>query len=158
MSNAKAKAKKEKYCELLYNKILKDIVKPFTGDQTTYLSELLGAGKKFLGVKFKGVYPSDKIPKLNDLAPYAILNLDTSKMPGSHWVAIAKSGNDTYIYDSFGRSNIHIIPNLEFSGNGKIIDSDRDAEQGILDTDCGARSIAWLIFLDKWGIDCAKLI
>ena len=40
----------EKYCNLIYNKILNDIVKPISGDKTTYLSELLGVGKKFLGV------------------------------------------------------------------------------------------------------------
>ena len=41
MSNSK----KEKYCELLYNNILKGVIKPITGDQTTYLDEILGAGK-----------------------------------------------------------------------------------------------------------------
>ena len=51
-------------------------VYPLIGDKTTYLSELLRIGKKLFGVKFKGVFPSDKIPKLNDLSPYAILNLD----------------------------------------------------------------------------------
>ena len=152
------KSKKERYCELIYNKVLSDVVKPITGDQTTYLGELLGAGKKLLGVKFKGVYPSDKIPKLNDLSPYAILNLDTSKERGSHWIAIAKKDNNTYMYDSFGRKNMKIIPNLAYSGNGRIIDVDRDAEQKILEMDCGARSIAWLVFFDRWGADCAKLI
>ena len=148
MSNSK----KEKYCELLYNNILKGVIKPITGDQTTYLDEILGAGK------FKGVFPSDKIPKLNDLSPYAVLNLDTSKQPGSHWVAIAKQGNNTYLYDSFGRKNMKIIPNLIYSGNGRIIDTDYDAEQKIIETDCGARSLAWLVFFDKWGPDAAKLI
>lgn len=153
-----SKSRKEKTCNLIYNKVLKDIIIPLTGDKTTYLTELNGVGRKMLGVKFKGVFPADKIPKLHDLSPYAILNLDTSKEPGSHWVAIAKNGNSTYIYDSFGRTNIKIIPNLRYSGNGRIIDTDRDAEQDILQTDCGARCIAWLVFLDKWGIDCAKLI
>jgi len=149
---------KEKIANLLYNKVLKDIIYPLTGDKTTYLTELNGIGKKMLGVKFKGVFPADKIPKLNDLSPYAILNLDTSKEPGSHWIAIAKEGNDTYVYDSFGRKNTKIIKNLLFSGNGRIIDTDNDIEQKISETDCGARSIAWLVFLDKWGIGCAKLI
>lgn len=151
-------SEKERYCNLIYNKILKDIVKPISGDSTTYLTELLGVGKKFLGVKFKGVFPSDKIPKLNDLSPYAILNLDTSKESGSHWVAIAKHGDDTYLYDSFGRRDTQIIPNLQYSGNGRIINTDNDAEQKIEELDCGARCIAWLIFFDKWGEKCAMLI
>jgi hypothetical protein len=153
-----SKSHKEKTCNLIYGKVLKDVVYPLTGDKTTYLTDLNGIGKKILGVKFKGVFPSDKIPRLNDLQPYCILNLDTSEEAGSHWVAIAKNGDNTYIYDSFGRNNVKIIPNLQYSGNGRIIDTDRDVEQGILETNCGARSLAWLVFLDKWGIDCAKLI
>lgn len=150
--------KLEKSCNLIYNKLLKDIVKPISGDQTTYLTELMTIGKKFLGVKFKGVYPSDKIPKLNDLSPYAILNLDTSKESGSHWVAIAKHGNITYLYDSFGRRDTQIIPNLQYSGNGRIQNTDRDVEQKINEMDCGARCIAWLIFFENWGVKCAILI
>ena len=149
---------KEKYCNILYNKILQDVIKPISGDKTTYMNELLGIGKKLLGVKFKGVYASDKIPKLNDLSPYAILNLDTSKEAGSHWVAIAKHGNNTYLYDSFGRNDTRIIPNLQFSGNGRIINTDNDVEQKIEETNCGARSLAWLLFFDKFGSKCALLI
>ena len=147
-----------RYNELIYNKVLNDIIKPISGDKTTYLNEILGIGKKMLGVKFKGVYPSDKIPKLNDLSPYAILNLDNSKESGSHWVAIAKHGDNTYLYDSFGRDGVKIIPSLYYSGNGKIINTDNDAEQKIIEMDCGARSLAWLVFFDKWGAECAKLI
>lgn len=149
---------KEKYCNLIYNKILKDIVKPISGDKTTYLSELLRIGKKLFGVKFKGVFPSDKIPKLNDLSPYAILNLDKSTESGSHWVAIAKHGDKTYLYDSFGRRDTQIISNLQFTGNGKIINTDNDAEQKVEEMDCGARSIAFLLFFDNWGPECALLI
>ena len=92
----KRSEKREKYCNLIYTTILKDIITPIAGNNTTYLSELLEIGKKLLGDKFKGVYPSDKIPKLNELSPYAILNLDTSRGKGSHWVAIAKKDNNTY--------------------------------------------------------------
>ena len=67
--------KKEKTANKLYNVYLKHIYQ-LIGDKTTYLNQIQGAGKKLLGVKFKGVFPSDKIPKLNDLAPYCILNLD----------------------------------------------------------------------------------
>ena len=78
-----SKKQKEKDAELLYNKILKDVER-LTGDKTTYLEQLNGVGKKLLGVKFKGVFPSDKIPKLNDLSPYCILNLDKYTESGSH--------------------------------------------------------------------------
>ncbi len=54
---SKTKSKKEQYCNLIYNKILKQVIEPITGDQTTYLDDLLRVGKKMLGIKFKGVYP-----------------------------------------------------------------------------------------------------
>ena len=149
---------KKKDAEILYNKILNEIIEPLTGDKTTYLDELNGVGKKILGVKFKGVFPSDKIPKLHDLTPYCILNLDKSTESGSHWVALAKDGTNSILYDSFGRDDKKIIPNLSYSGNGRILNTDKDAEQGILETNCGARCLAWLVFFDNWGAKSAMLI
>ncbi len=153
-----SKLNKHQIIDRLYKEQLKHIEKYYTGDKTTYLSQLEGAGKKLLNVKFKGVYPSDKIPKLNDLSPYCILNLDSSKEPGSHWVALAKNGRDSILYDSFGRDNKKIIPNLRYSGNGRIIDTDRDAEQKIMQTNCGSRCLAFLCIFDKYGAKAAMLI
>jgi hypothetical protein len=150
----------EAKAEQLYRNTLKNVIYPLTGNQSTYMNDLDRVGRKLLGVKFKGVFPSDKIPKLNDLKPYCILNLDKSTQSGSHWVSVAKiHGEDKSItYDSFGRSNKKIIPALSSSGNGTIIDTDRDVEQKIEETDCGARSLAWLVVLDKYGVDVARMI
>lgn len=140
-----------------YNKILKS-VKKRVGGKTTYLGQLDRAGKDIFGSRFHGVYPSDKIPKLTDRKPYAILNLDRSDEPGSHWIALAKVGNNSIVYDSFGRHHTKIIPSLLYSGNGKLISTDDDQEQHILATDCGARSLSWLEFLDKHGAENSLLI
>lgn len=149
---------KQKKVNKLNNEVLRMIEKNYTGNTTTYLTELEGSGKKLLGVRFKGVFPSDKIPILNDLSPYCILNLDNSKQSGSHWVALAKAGNKSILYDSFGRDNKQIIPNLQYSGNGRIINTDRDAEQKIKETNCGARCLAFLYIFHNYGADVAKLI
>ena len=157
----KNKTKEETNIELAYNDILKKVIEPLSGDKSTYLSELNQIGRKIFGVKFKGVFPSDKIPKLNDLAPYAILNLDTSTEPGSHWVSIAKrpEKNETLLYDSFARKGSKIIPKLLYSGNGRIYDSDtKDAEQNIEEENCGARCLAYLVVVEKYGWDAARLI
>ena len=62
-------------------------------------------------------------------------------------------------YDSFGRDDTTIINNLRFSGNGKIVDSDKkDVEQNMKETNCGARCIAWLLVYNDLGEDYAKLI
>ena len=150
----------EAKAEQLYNQILTKQIYPLTGDKSTYMNDLDRVGRKLLGIKFKGVFPSDKIPKLNDLKPYCILNLDKSTESGSHWIALAKiHGKESSLcYDSFGRSNKKIIPALQKSGNGTIQDTDRDAEQEIIQQDCGARSLAFLVVLDKYGVDVARLI
>lgn len=142
----------------LYEEILKNIVYKKVGNKTTFMDKLNTYCKKLFGIKYRGTYPSDKIPKLNDLSKYCILNLDKSDEPGSHWVALAKHGKDAYFYDSFGRTYNAIIPNLEFSGNGRIINTDDDAEQEVKETDCGARCIAWLLVFDKYGPKTAMLV
>ena len=156
------KGSAERYAEYLYNYILKNIVEPILGNKSTYLSNLNKLGQKMLGSKFHGVYPSDKIPKLTQNTPYAILNLDKTGEPGSHWVAIAKSKNNTntsYVYDSFARKSKTIIPSLFQSGNGKIKNIDiSDIEQRITEENCGSRAISFLLLFDKWGEDVAKLI
>ena len=62
------------------------------------------------------------------------------------------------IYDSFGRKYNKIIPSLNYSGNGRLINTDLDAEQKISETDCGARSLAWLMVYDRHGSEMAELI
>ena len=100
---------KEKQAEMIYNQILTKQIYPLTGVNSTFMNDLDKVGRKLFGVKFKGVFPSDKIPKLND-------------------------------------------------GNGLLVDTDNDAEQKISQTDCGARSLAFLVVFDKYGSDIAKLI
>lgn len=154
------KQTKKEIADKIYDNILKKVVYPLLGDDTTYMDDLERVGRKLLGTKFKGVYPSDKIPKLNDLRQYCILNLDNSKQKGSHWVALAKkeNSNNSLIYDSFGRCHTKILPNLQYSGNGRIQNTDRDIDQKIEETDCGARSMAWLLLFDKYGEHMAKWI
>tara|TARA_R110000787_G_scaffold191748_2_gene303241 strand:- start:442 stop:918 length:477 start_codon:yes stop_codon:yes gene_type:complete len=156
-----SKTKKEIFAEKMYSDILTGLIYPLVGNKTTYMNDLNKTGIKLLGIKFKGVYPADKIPILNDLKPYCILNLDNSGEVGSHWIALGKIEglNSCVVYDSFARKNTQIIPNLLKSGNGRIIDSDlSDREQEINETDCGARSLSFLIVLDKFGYEIAKLI
>ena len=132
---------------------------PLTGDKVTNSTDLHKVGKQLLGNKFIGVFPSDMIPKLTLKTPYCIVNVDNSSMSGSHWMSVVKSARcETVLYDSFGRSHVKIIPSLKLSGNGRIIDTDLDAEQKISQEDCGARSISFLLFYDKYGRDMSLLI
>lgn len=144
----------------LYNGILNKIVIPMVGNQSTYQNKLKEAGEELLGTPdFHGVFPSDKIPRLTTLNPYAIINLDNSNEPGSHWVAIAHADRKMYVYDSFGRKSTEILPDIFASGNGSnIIDTDYDAEQSPKEMNCGARCLAFLILFKYYGSNMALLI
>jgi hypothetical protein len=58
---------KSQLAEKLYNQKLKDIEDMMKKNNTTFLKELDGIGHKLFGVRYKGTFPSDKIPRLNDL-------------------------------------------------------------------------------------------
>jgi hypothetical protein len=147
----------EKKAEKIYNRLLKDKIYPLVGDKITYGSDLDIIGKKLFGSLFAGVFSSDKIITLSKNKRYVIYNLDKSYEGGSHWIACAYEKNDIICYDSFGRKANKIIPSLTNS-TGKVLNTDLDAEQKIEQTDCGARSLAWLLFFHNHGKKNAMLI
>lgn len=67
---------------------------------------------------FKGVYPLDMIPYMEERPFIIIVNTHKSNMPGEHWVSLAidKFGNGEY-FDSFGLPPIHfeIIKYLDYN-------------------------------------------
>ena len=140
--------------ERLYKGLVHNVENMLGSKTTTFSSDLLRIGKSLLKGKFAGIFPADKIPILTEKVPYAIVNLDDSNESGSHWVAIAKDPSKPKIifYDSFGRPDKLILPSLGGSGQrGDIVNTDMDREQKIQETNCGQRSIAWLLFFDKYG-------
>lgn len=140
--------------ERLYKGLVHNVENMLGSKTTTFSSDLLRIGKSLLKGKFAGIFPADKIPILTEKVPYAILNLDNSNEAGSHWVAIARDpvGGKIVFYDSFGRPDKFILPSLGGSGQkGKIVNTDLDREQGFTETNCGQRSLAFLLFFDKYG-------
>ena len=154
------KSKIHREYELEYEKILKDF-ESILGNDTTYNTDLERIGYKELGSGFAGVFSSDRIPRLNEIKKYAILNLDHSKQPGSHWVAIAydEKNDDIIFYDSFGRHSKRIIPSLHSLYEDKdILNTENDAEQHSKENNCGQRSLAFLLFFKKYGPEKSLLI
>ena len=70
---------------------------------TIQLTLILRKDKYTRGV-FQGVYPSDKLP--NSVSSYPALliaNVDTSEMPGSHWIAFYFTKDEEgEFFDSYG--------------------------------------------------------
>ena len=124
---------------------------------TTDNFELTRTGKHLLGDKFAGVYSSDQRPALSKKKPYAILNTKPTSSGGEHWVALARMPPTGKLmhYDSFGRSHRQLFPDR---WEDEAIDTELDVEQDERTTECGQRSLAWLLLFDQLGSSAAKMI
>ncbi len=135
--------------------ILRSIQKAM-GSKTTTTAQLNSAGRSLLGGGYKGAWPADLIPKLKN-KEVAIANLDDSKGPGTHWIALAKDKGKIIVYDSFGRKSSKIMPNLHRAKRGKrkggkmVIDTELDGEQGKRQSNCGQRCLAALLVYQIYG-------
>jgi hypothetical protein len=136
--------------DAIYNTLLRKVEKRM-GNETTFSNDLAVVAKSLLGHKFQGIFTADKLPKLTKTQPYAIVNLDSSWEEGSHWIALAKSGKKVIFYDSFGRPSKSILPLLKGGGGTTIVNTEDDAEQEIHETNCGQRSICFILLFDKYG-------
>ena len=120
-----------------YNLFLKTIEKDI-GNTTTTNHQLDEYCKSIFSNKFKGVFSIDTLPSMVD-GECCIFNLDKSYERGSHWCGLYKSNGLYIVYDSFGRkSQILGIPLKN------VKTTEEDAEQTILESNCGQRTVAML--------------
>lgn len=131
----------------------------FKHNITTDTGELNRIGRELFKDKYLGTFAQDKLPAImyKKASKFAIINVDKTGMPGSHWVAIAglPNSNKIMVFDSFGRSSKKLLPLLR---QQQVIDTDPDAEQKISQLSCGQFSMSWLYFFEKYGASNAKLI
>ena len=52
---------------------------------------------------FKGPYMIDELPETPEYKECGVVNFNTSKELGSHWVAYYKNGNKRIYFDNFGQ-------------------------------------------------------
>lgn len=156
-TNKMSKKKLKQKAEYLYEQYVKKMHDIFGHSETTFSDQLLDAGKDFFGNSFKGVFAADEIPPMRP-GNCCICNLDNKDEEGSHWVGLLRLPKSIYIYDSFGRQTLQILPSLYKSGNGVIRHTERDAEQAKSEDDCGQRTMAWLFLCKKHGIEYGKWI
>jgi len=141
-------------------------VERLVGSGVTTDLQLHKFSKKLLGSCFIGVFPSDvkasaifhNCQKNGDY--YFIINVDGSNEPGSHWMAVAyiKSINKFIIYDSYARKMKKLIPSFVKTIGYKYIDANAKSDQTDREENCGARSISFLVFLKKYGLQEARMI
>ena len=154
------KLNKKNFIEKVYDEELEFIENKMNSNSTTNSEQLNNIGKEILGFKFNGVYSNDNVPVLTDSQPYAIVNTHSSKQAGEHWIAIVKvkGYNKCLFYDSYGRNYNKIMPLSFFKKGFKIINTENDAEQGILEKNCGQRCLSFLVCYDRYGYTFCKLI
>ena len=93
---------------------------------------------------FNGVYPIDKLPKIPFKPAALIINLDTSKQPGSHWVCLyfdKKAGCE--YFDSYGRTPSKKLINYMRKYATKIKYSKKCVQQ-LLTATCGQYCVYYL--------------
>ena len=91
---------------------------------------------------FRGVFMRDTLPYNPKQIECAIVNLNTSKELGSHWVCYAKRGKSRIYFDSFGQ----IVPveiqkylksSKEFKNDAPVIGRNTDIVQRVNTHVCG---------------------
>jgi hypothetical protein len=79
----------------------------------------------------------------------ALVNTDPASKPGQHWLGVYKAPEHNIIYDSFGRT---------FKIPPRPLSTMPDAEQDKKETNCGQRSLAWLMIANEFGPHVAMLL
>jgi hypothetical protein len=94
-------------------------------------------------LQFSGVFALDKIPLLRQIPNSMVINLDTSDMEGSHWIALYTDNNNrTTYFDSLGRP-----PPKTISSKYKIHDYLRKPVQSIFSNSCGQYCILFIYLI-----------
>lgn len=98
---------------------------------------------KYLEIpNFKGVFTRDQLPEKIGNRESGIVNFNTSKEPGSHWVAYFRDGSKKIYFDSFGQ----VIPTEiqkylktknEYKNNLPVIERNTDVVQEPNTVICG---------------------
>lgn len=65
-------------------------------------SDLINLAKKYKIPHFRGVFARDNLPSKPWFRERAILNLDSAKGKGTHWVCYMKNGHYVKFFDSAG--------------------------------------------------------
>lgn len=106
---------------------------------------------------FLGVFPVDKAPGIRTLPSALILNLDTSNLSGSHWVALffTKHGKCEY-FDSYGRKPYGRILNY-IAANTLAYTYNNACVQDLWTVSCGQMCLYFLIWRCR-GISFKEII
>ena len=145
-----------------YELILRN-VEDILGASVTTDSQLTDLGYKIFKNDYLGTYSSDKMPlKIKDNQCF-ILNTDSLRSANKfgHWIGFYKLNGKTtngklYYYDSFARPKEKLS---KYWKTKKMYNANKtDREQSYNESDCGSRSMSFLILMKTYGEKCIDVI
>ena len=92
---------------------------------------------------FRGCFMRDQLPYCAKRIECAIINLDTSSGPGTHWVCYIKRGNRVNYYDSFA-----VTPPVEllhYWGDKAVVSFNYSVDQKSGEVICGHLCLKFLV-------------
>ena len=122
---------------------------------TTNNIELTKLGKSIIGDLFIGVFSSNEFPKRIYEGQSFIINTQSSKQSGLHWVAFVKYHKKLYGYDSYGRDIHKLSPYFKHK---RFINANSTRFESYAEKDCGERSLAFLLSFYKHGDKIINII
>ena len=147
-----------------YNKNLMYIYDYLNKSTTTNNIELNMICKILFGdANFLGVRSADEFPKYIQNGQMFIINNKSSKSKtnGEHWIAFIKSDKNKdhkprlYGYDSYNRDIHKLNP---FFRHKRFVNANSNRDESFVETDCGQRSVAWLLSFFKHGDKVINII
>ena len=132
-------------------------VQDIFGDRVTNNVQLDNLCYKLFGSDYLGTYSSNMFPKYIKRGQVFILNTQSSRKSGEHWVAFAKLNNGTLIYyDSYARNKSELS---KYWKNRKMVNANKtDRDQSYKSEECGSRCIAFLILVKRFGEKAINIV
>ena len=97
--------------------------------------------------RFKGVFTSDEFPQHIKNGEMFIINNQSSKQNGMHWVSFYKYNNRLYGYDTFNRK---VNKLSKFWNKKHIVNANKNRDESYNEKNCGQRCICFLLLFDKY--------
>ena len=128
------------------------------GDKATNNVQLDKLGYSLFGSDYLGTFSSDNFPKYILDGKCFILNTDSSKSKNrfGHWVSFIKINKKLYYYDSYMRSPSKLS---KLWKNRKMINANKtDRDESYEESNCGQRSMAFLILIKRFGEKAVNVV
>ena len=140
-----------------YELILRN-VEDILGASVTTDSQLTDLGYRIFKNDYLGTFSSDKMPiRIKDNQCF-ILNTDSSRSANKfgHWIGFYKINKRLWFYDSFARPKEKLS---KYWKNKRMYNANTtDREQSYNESDCGSRSMSFLILMKTYGQKCIDVI